>query len=149
MKPIWLRNLKKFATGTLSGGKYGLDVNVLNTLSAAFSLTSYVERRFHDPVTTNIPASASNPVELDAAFGVTAGAAVSGACTQMHVNWNGGEGIEILKGATAGAAVAIASFGAGQTRSVGVTLAGGDKIWVRALKNAAIATGELLVVLEA
>lgn len=149
MKPIWLANLKKFVTGTLTGGKYCLDVNVVNTITSAAGALAYQERRFHDPSTTNIPASSSNPVQLDAVFGTTAGANVSGTRSQMMVNWNGGEAIEILLGATAGTAVAIAAFGAGQTRSVGVTLVNGDKIWVRALKNAAITSGELLVVLEA
>lgn len=149
MRGFWAVNLKDWITGTVSGGKNCLDVNVVNTITTAFGLTAYAERRFHDPSTTNIPASGSSPVQLDAVFGTTAGANVSGARSQMHVNWNGGEGIEILKGATAGTATAIAAFGAGQTRSVGVTLANGDKIWVRALKNAAITSGELLVVLEA
>lgn len=149
MTPVWLKNLKKFATGTANGSKQCIDVHVANTITTAAGALAYQERRFHDPGTTNIPASSSNPVQLDAVFGTTAGANVSGSRSQMMVNWNGGEAIEILLGATAGTAVAIAAFGAGQTRTVGVTLVNGDKIWVRALKNAAITSGELLVVLEA
>jgi hypothetical protein len=149
MRPVWLVNLKDWLTGTTVGGKNGIDVNIINTtVPIAPSSLVYAERRFHDASLTTIPASSSNPVQLDV-VGASTPANVSGTRTQMAVNWNGGAAIEILKGATAGAAVAIAAFGAGQTRAVGVSLANGDKIWVRAVQNVTVTTGELMVVLEA
>lgn len=149
MTPIWLVNLKDWLTGTTVGGKNGLDVNVINTsVPIAQTALAYAERRFHDAALTTIPASSSNPVQLDV-LGASTPANVAGTRTQMGVNWNGGAAVEILKGATAGAAVAIAAFGAGQTRAVGVTLALNDKIWVRAIQGSTITSGELLVVLEA
>jgi hypothetical protein len=66
----------------------------------------------------------------------------------MSVNWNGGSALEIGVGANSGAVSVIGAFGAGQTAQVGVALAATDKIWVRAIQDVAIATGELLVVLQ-
>lgn len=147
MRALWSVNLKDWVTATSTGGKKALDVNIANTVTTAAGSLSYKERRFHDAALTTIPASASNPVELNV-LGAASPTDVANTATQMGVNWNGGSAIEILAGATAGAAVAIAAFGAGQTRAVGVTLAAGDKIWVRAIQNATITAGELTVVLE-
>lgn len=150
MRGIWLVNLKQWVTGTNNGGKYSLDVHVANTVATAAASFAYKERRFHLPATLNIPARGSSMVQLDANSEAASPDPddIANTITEMGVNWNGGEAIEIGVGADAATAALniIGSVGAGQTRSFGVNLSSGNKVWVRALKNAAITDGELLVV---
>lgn len=147
MRAIWSQNLKDWITATNVGGKNAFDVNVANTISTAAAAFAYKERRVHFPATTNIPASASSMIELDLLSGTTGGTAISNTCAEMGINWNGDGIIEIGVGANAGAAAAaiIATCGAGQTKSFGVSLVSTNKVWVRAVKNAVISDGELVV----
>lgn len=150
MRALWLKNLKKFATGTTNSSKQCLDVNIAST-TASLSLgsTAYKERRFHLPATTGVNARSGAWVQLDANSDVAGStpANVANTCTEMEVNWNGGAALEFGVGANSGAVTVIGSAGAGQTKKFGVSLASGDKVWVRAIQNSAVATGELLVVL--
>lgn len=151
MRGLWLPNLKKFITGTLNGSKYALDVHVANTISTAATSLAYKERRLHLGASTTIPKRSSNMVQLDANSNAaaTTPADVANTVTELGINWNGGDPIEIGVGANAAAAAAaiIGSVGAGQTRSFGVSLVSGNKIWVRALKDTDLTDGELLVTL--
>lgn len=151
MKPIWLRNLKKWATGTANSSKQCLDVHVANTVATSSGTFSYKERRVHLAATTNIPGNGSAMVELDVLSGTTGGTALANTATEMGVSWNGGGIIEIGIGANAAAAAAatkLATLNEGQTRSFGVALASGDKIWVRRVESVtAISSGTLVVVL--
>ncbi len=144
MRAIWAANLKDWFTGTIVTGKNCLDVNVTNTISTAAASFAYKERRFHDAALTTIPASTSNPVELNV-LGAASPTALTNNASEIGINANVGAALEILVGATAGAAVAIGAVGAGQTKSFGVTLSSGNHVWVRAVQNATITTGELLV----
>lgn len=152
MRGLWLPNLKKFMTGTLVGAKYAIDVNVANSITTSAVSLAYKERRFHLGASTTIPKRTSNMVQLDANSDSAAAtpADIANTILEMGLNWNGGEAIEIGVGANAAAAAAaiIGSVGAGQTRSFGVTLAAGNKLWVRALKDTDITDGELLVALS-
>lgn len=147
MQPLWLNNLKKWATGTAAGSKQCLDVNIAQSVAlttTAPTPTAYKERRFHDAALTTIPAIGSNPVQLNV-LGAASPADIANTCTEVGINWNGGAAIEILVGATAGSAVAKGAVGAGQTRSFGLPLVAGDKVWVRAVQAATITVGELMV----
>lgn len=146
MTPLWLQNLKRFATGTTVGAKYCMDVNVLNTVAVPVSPTlyAYKERRFHLPATTNINASGGAWIELDVFSGSSGGTAIANTITELGISWNGGEPLEIGKGANSGAVTVIAAVGAGQSRAFGCSIAVADKVWVRAVKNAAITSGELM-----
>ncbi len=150
MRPIWLVNLKQWVTGTLNGGKYCLDVHVANTISTAAASFSYKERRVHLAATTNIPGNGSAMVELDVLSGTTGGAAIANTITELGLCWNGGGVIEIGVGADAAAAAAATKLGTlneGQTRSFGVALVAGNKVWVRRVEtNVAINTGILVAV---
>lgn len=142
--PIYLPNLKSAGsratvTGTVIGQKECLDVNIANSISTSAVSLSYIEHRFHDASATNINASGGAWIQLEAA------ADISTAIAEMRINWNGGSALLIGKGASAGAVTVIDAVGAGQTEGVGVALVAGDKVWVRALQNAAITAGELLV----
>lgn len=149
MRPIWLVNIKDWMTGTTVGAKNGLDVNVINSsVPIALSSYAYKERRVHLASATTIPASASSMIELDVLSGTTGAADIANTIAQMDLNWNGSGILEFGVGANAGAAAAaiIASIGSGQTRSFGVSLTSGNKIWVRAVKNVALTSGELVAV---
>ncbi len=145
MTPLWVINLKQFITGTTVGGKYCLDVNVLNTVPVPVTPANYAfkEYRFHDVSLTNINASAGAFIQL-----VTA-ADIANTIAEMRVNWNGGAALIISKGADATAAALAANIlavaGAGQTFIIGAVLVAGDKVWVRAQQNVAITSGELTV----
>ena len=148
MKPIWLRNLKKFATGTNVGGKYSLDVNVANSISASLGASAFKEARFHDPSVTQINKRTGSWVQLDSnsdAAGSTP-TNVANTCTSMMVNWNGGAALQIGKGANSGAVTVIDQVGAGQTVTTGVTLASGDKLWVRAVRDTDVTAASELTV---
>lgn len=145
---IYFPNLKASGdrptlTGTMVGTKACMDVNVANSVAIPVALTSfsYKEHRFHDVSLTNINASAGAFIEV-----VTA-AAIANTITEMRVNWNGGAAFIISTGADATAAALstniIAAVGQGQTFAIGVSLASGDKVWVRAMENAAITDGQL------
>lgn len=151
MTGLWLPNLKKFLTGSTIGLKQALDVNVLNTVPVPVAPTNYAfkESRFMDASVTNIPASGSSFVEIgDTNFPA---AAIANTIVELRLNWNGGGPIVISKGADATAAALSANrlnvIGSGQTISIGASLVATDKIWIRALKNAAITGGELTVAL--
>lgn len=144
MQPIWLQNLKKWATGTAVSTKNCLDVNVANSVTIATTSATYKERRFHDASLTTIPAIGSNPVELNA-LGAASPTNIANTITEFGINWNGGAALEILTGATAGAATAIGAVGAGQSKTFGVALVSGAKVWVRAIQAATIVSGELTV----
>lgn len=149
MRGLWLVNLNDWATGSLSGGKNALDVNVTNTITTAVGALAYKERRFHLPASKTINKRTGAWVQLDVNSDVAANtpANVANTCTALEMNLNEGSALEIGVGANAGAVTAIAAGGAGQTKITGVTLVSGDKIWVRALQDVDITTGEILVVL--
>lgn len=151
---VYFHNLKiagsyPNATGTVVGSKSCLDVNVANSVPIPIVQASYdwKEYRFMDPAVTNINASAGAFVEI----GDTNHAAgdVANTIEEVRVNWNGGNALVISSGADATAAALQANWigvvGAGQTIAFGFDLASGDKIWVRALQNAAVTSGELLI----
>lgn len=152
MTGLWFENLKKFATGTLNGGKYSLDVHVANSITTTSTTAAYKERRFHLGASKTIPKRTSNMVQLDANSDAAANtpADIANTITELGINWNGGEAIEIGVGANAAAAAAniVGSVGAGQTRNFGVSLVATNKIWVRAIKDTDITDGELLVALS-
>lgn len=148
MRGIWLPSLKQFVTGTLVGSDYGLDVNIVNTsLPIALTALVYKEHRFMDAAVTNIPASGGTAVQI----GDTniPAADVANTCTQLKVANNSGSAINIYVGANSGALTQIGVAHAGQIGEAvfGVTLASGDKVWIRAVQNAAITSGEVLVTL--
>lgn len=147
MNALWLQNLKKFATGTLVGGKRALDVNVVNSVTVIGGATVFKEARFHDAALTQINKRTGAWVQLDANSDAGAGtpADVANTCTQMLVNWNGSGAMQIGKGANAGAVSVIDQLGSGQTETVGVNLVAGDKVWVRAIQDTDIVSGELTV----
>jgi len=148
MRPIWLPNLKKFMTGTTVGAKSGLDVNILNAAIPVVGASYvYKERRAHLPATTTINGSAGAWVELDVVPGTTGGAAVANDILQFDVNWNGAGMLEFGKGANSGAVTVIGAIGSGQTRSFGVSILTGNKVWVRSVKTTTVVDGELFVVL--
>jgi hypothetical protein len=87
-------------------------------------------------------------IELDQLSGTSGAADIANTISEIGVNWNGDGIVEFGAGANAAAAAAaiIGTVGAGQTRSFGVSLSSGDKVWVRAVKNSTITAGELVVV---
>lgn len=147
MRPIWLPNLKKFLTGTANGSKQCLDVHIANTVSTAVGSFSYKERRVHMAATTNIPGNGSSMIELDVLSGTTGGQNIANTITELGLCWNGGGVIEIGVGATAGAAASniVATLNEGQTRGFGVSLASGDKVWVRRVESASAISAGILV----
>jgi hypothetical protein len=147
MRALWLQNLKRFVTGTIVGGKYALDVNVTNSITASLGSAAFKEARFHDAGVTNIPARTGTWVQLDANSDVAGStpANVANSCTAMLTNWNGSGALQIGKGANSGAVSVIEQIGSGQTVTTSVSLASGDKLWVRAVQNAALTNGELTV----
>ncbi len=150
MHALWSVNLKDWITGTTSGGKNGLDVNVMNTITTASGALAQKEYRFHLPATTTINKRTGAWIQLDVNTDVAGAtpADVANSCAGMEVNWNGGAALQIGVGANAGAVTVIGTFGAGQTVAMtGVTLIATNKIWVRALQDVNIITGELLVAL--
>lgn len=150
MLQIWARGLKQFITGTTNGAKHCLDVHVANTVGIAASSYAYKERRVHLPATTNIPGNGSAMIELDVLSGTTGGTAIANTITELALSWNGGGIIEIGVGANAAAAAAatkLATLNEGQTKSFGVSLVAGDKVWVRRVESAtAISAGTLVAV---
>jgi hypothetical protein len=148
MQPIWAQNLAKWITGTTVGSKQCIDVNVANTVAVPVTPASYAykERRFHLPASKTINKRTGVWVQLDANSDVAANtpADIANTITEIRINWNGGSALEIGSGANSGAVSVIASAGAGQTSAIGVSLASGDKVWVRAIQDVDIVTGELL-----
>lgn len=143
MTGLWLANLKNFVTGTLSGGKYGLDVNVLNTISTASSSYSYKEHRLHDASGTNINGSGGAFIQIETA------ANIANTITQMKIRNHTGSALVIAAGADAAAAAAATPLGVaheGGEEDFGVTLAIGDKVWVRAMEASSISSGKLLAI---
>lgn len=136
-------------TGTVISGKVCADVNIANTSAIPVSQASYdwKEYRFMDQAVSQINASGGAFVEI----GDTnhAAANVANDILEVRVNWNGGAAIVISTGADATAAASQANWigvvGAGQTTAFSAVLASGDKLWVRALQNAAITAGELTI----
>lgn len=148
--PIYFQNLKTLnerpnATGTTIGVKTCLDVNVLNSVAVPVSTAQYSfqEYRYHDASATNINASSGAFIQVATA------ADIANTITELRINWHGGEPIVISSGADATAAALAANYlavvHAGESFQVGCSLASGAKIWVRALKNAAIITDELII----
>lgn len=144
---LWLPNIKRFLSGTVVGSSPSLNVNVLNTVPVpvAPSNYSYKERRFQDANVTQINAKSGAWVQI----GDTneASASVANTITEMRVSSNLGAALVFGKGANSGAVTPIGASGAGQSLSLGVALVAGDKIWVKALQDAAVTSGELLVLL--
>lgn len=150
---LYFPNLKKdmdrpIGTATKSGSKVCLDVNIAAVSSAsplpvALSSYAYKEHRFHYASATNINASGGAFVQIATA------ADIANTIAEMRVNWNGGYALIFSKGADATAAALsanrLAIAGAGQTLAIGAVLASGDKVWVRAVQNAAVTAGELTV----
>lgn len=149
MRPLWLPNLKDWLTGTTTGGKNGMDVNVLNTITTAAGALAQKEFRFHLPASKTINKRTGVWVQLDVNSDAAANtpADVANSCTAIELNWNGGAALQIGVGASAGAVTVLGTFGAGQTMQAGVTLSATNKVWVRALQDVDIVTGELLVAL--
>lgn len=143
MTGLWLANLKRFVTGTLTGGKYGLDVNVINTLSTSASSFSYKEHRLHDASGTQINGSGGAFVQLDTI------ANIANTITQMKIRNHTGSALVIAAGANAAAAAAATPLGVaheGGEEDFGVSLASGDKVWVRAMEASSISSGKLLAI---
>lgn len=144
---IWLPNIKKWLTGTTVGGSQALDVNVVQAVATPTVITQagFKERRFMDAAVTQINKKSG----LWKQIGDTNEAAsdVANTITSMRVNLNLGAALVFGKGANSGAVTEIGAAGAGQTSEFGVSLAAGDKIWVRALQDADVTVGELLVLL--
>lgn len=147
MRGLWLPSLKKWVTGTLVGGKYGLDINVINAaipvVSAALTLLEY---RYHRAADNTVNGSGGAFVQVASA------ADIANTITQMRVANNSGAPLAFSVGADATAAAAaapIAVVAAGQTSEAvfGVALAAGDKLWVRSLYTSNVTTGEFVVAL--
>ena len=147
MKILFLKGIKKGATGTVVGGANCLDVSVKGSVTTIQGVLVFKEARFHDAAITTIPKRTSAWVQIDANSDAAAGtpADVANTCTQMMVNWNGGGALQVGVGANAGAVSVIDQLGSGQTVSTGVALVAGDKLWVRAVQDADIVAGELTV----
>lgn len=142
---IWLPNIKRYLSGSLVGPTPTLAVSVLNTVPVPVATTQYSfkERRFMDCAVTSIPASASPWVQIgDTSFPA---ADIANAITEMRISANLGAALVFGKGPNAGAVTEIAASAAGQTLAIGVSLVAADKVWVRALQNATVDSGELLV----
>lgn len=146
---VWLPNLKDWLSGTLTSGKNALDVNVANaTLPVALTPYAFKEFRFQDAAVTSIPASGGTAVEVGDTNIPASAVAVT--CSELKIANNTGYALSIYKGANSGALTQIGIAHAGQTSEAafGAALVATDKIWVRAVQNAAITTGELLVTLN-
>jgi len=136
MRGIWLHTVKKWVTGTLVGSSYALDVAV-----KSLGLLTYKEHRFHDASSTTINASGGAYIQLETA------ADIANTITGMLVSNNTGASLVIGVGANSGAVTVISAISQGQSADLmlGVSLSSGNKVWVRALQNSAISSGELLV----
>lgn len=147
--PLWLPNLKEFASGTTIGSKNSMDVNVANTASIPVNISSltFKEYRTQDAADTAIPASGGTAVQVgDTAHPI---AVIANTCTEMRLANNTGSALIIYKGANSGALTAIGVCNQGQTSEAvfGVSLVAGDKIWVRAVENTAVSAGIFMVTL--
>lgn len=147
MLGLWAVNLKAWLTATASGGKNALDVNVVNSITASLGTAAFKEARFHDAALTNWNAVGGAWIQLDANSAAAAGtpANVANSCTAMKVDWNGGSPVMLGVGANAGAVTQIAQLGAGESDTVGVILASGNKLWVRSVEGATVTDGKLSV----
>lgn len=142
MKGLWLPNIKRFLAGTLIGGSPCLNVNVLNTVPVPTAAANYAykEHRFMDASVTTINKSSGAWVQV----GDTP-ADIANTIVEMRVNANLGAALQFGSGPNAGSVTVIGTTGAGQTTAFGVTLAAGDKIWVKAIQDNDVVAGELLV----
>jgi len=143
MTGLWLKNLKQFVTGTTNGSKHCADVHVANTVSIAQGSFSYKEHRLHDSASTNINASSGAFIQIETA------ADIANTITQMKIRNHTGAALVISAGADAAAAAAATPLGVvheGGEEDFGVTLVATNKVWVRAMENAAITSGKLLVI---
>lgn len=139
---IYFANLKRAITGTTVGAKQALDVNVVQSVVPGGTGLSVLETRFHSCASTNIQGSGGSFVEIETA------AALANTISKMKVSCTFGEPISIRIGANAAAAAAandIALLNAGQTADFEVSLASGDKLWVRSRTTTAVNTGYLTV----
>lgn len=132
-------------TGTLNGGKYSLDVNVSNsTLPIATSSYAYKEHRLHDAA-TNIEASSGAFIQMATI------ADLANTIAELRVRNHTGSPLVFSKGADATAAATATNFlgvcHEGGEENFGVSLVSGDKLWVRAMKNVAVTSGEVLAIL--
>ena len=150
MRILWLKNLKKAATGTTNGSKQCLDVNIASaTSSFTIAATAFKEKRFHLPASTTINKRTGAWVQLDANSDVGAAtpANVANTITEISINWNGGQALQFGVGANSGAVTEIGAAGAGQSIKIGTSLASGDKVWVRAVQDVDVVNGELMILL--
>lgn len=115
---------------------------VEDALGAALA-DDVVESRHHDCSVLNIPSSATDPVEINI-DNSTVGAALGSAVKKIHASATFGAPIEILIGATAGAAVRkfVMNLGEGPL-VIECSIASGSKLWVRNLNAAAVTSGVL------
>jgi hypothetical protein len=148
MTGVWLENLKKFLTGTTVGSKHCIDVNVANTVAvpvtASFADLAYKEHRLHDSSAANIQASGGAFIQMATI------ADIANTCAALRVRNHTGGALVFAKGADATAAAAatpLAVCHEGGEEVFGVTLVSGDKLWVRAMKNTALTSGEVLAIL--
>lgn len=142
---IWLPNIKRYLSGSLVGPSPTLNVSVLNTVPVpvATTLYSFKERRFMDCAVTSIPASGSAWIQIgDTNFPA---ADIANTIAEIRISANLGSALTFGKGPNAGSVTEIATSAAGQTLALGVSLVATDKVWVRALQNATVDSGELLV----
>lgn len=148
MTPLWLKNLKLFVTGTTVGSKNCMDVNVANTVAvpvtATFTELAFKEHRLHDTSATNINASSGAFIQMDTI------ANIANTCTALRVRNHTGAPLVFAAGADATAAAAATPLGVcheGGEEVFGVSLSSGNKLWVRAMRNVAINSGEVLAIL--
>lgn len=149
MRGLWLMALKNFATGTLNGSKRCLDVHVANTISTAQAAYAQLERRFMDTSDTQINASGGAFKEVGSTG--FAAADIANTITELRIRNHTGSALVFSKGADAtAAALAANELGCvheGGEENFGVSLASGDKLWVRALENTAVNSGKVLALL--
>lgn len=151
MVGFWLKNLKQFVTGTTVGSKYCADVNVANSsaIPVSSSENAQLEYRFQDFSDTGINALSGAYVEIGDSD--HAASNIANTISKMKVANNSGAALLIGVGANAGAVTVLAAIQAGQTGEAvfgfSTALVSGDKLWVKALKDTAVAEGDLLVTL--
>lgn len=142
----YFANLKRAVTGTTVGSSHAADVYIANTtLPVAFSAITMKEYRFQKMSDTAIPASGGTAIEIGDSAHVAADIATT--CTQLKCSNNSGGAFNIYKGANSGALTLLAAIAQGQTSEAvfGVALVATDKVWVRAIENTAISSGQILV----
>lgn len=144
--PLRFNNLKAILTGTSVGSRYAADVFVRNDSAnpipvQGVSGVQTLETRIHDCSAAGINNNAGAFVQI----GAPTPADIANTISKVQISSNVGEPLCFRIGADATAAASaenkfIVNQGEGPT-TVDVSLASGDKLWVRSLTSTAISSG--------